>query len=155
MLAIGRGLMAEPKLLILDEPSLGLSPLLVEELFRLIATIAQQGLAVMLVEQNVVQSLELAGRAYVLVNGLVALSGAAKRPRARSRTRKILSGDVRMATLSHGVVPASVLVTGKTPRWLKEWGRFAARLSLADVSPRRLPGAAGHAGLSRCHSRRA
>jgi branched-chain amino acid transport system ATP-binding protein len=77
MLAIGRGLMAEPKLLILDEPSLGLSPLLVEELFRLIASIAQQGLAVMLVEQNVVQSLELAGRAYVLVNGLVALSGPA------------------------------------------------------------------------------
>ncbi|MCZ8261568.1 MAG: ABC transporter ATP-binding protein [Beijerinckiaceae bacterium] len=77
MLAIGRGLMAEPKLLILDEPSLGLSPLLVEELFRLIASIAAQGLAVMLVEQNVVQSLELAARAYVLANGAVALSGEA------------------------------------------------------------------------------
>ncbi len=77
MLAIGRGLMAEPKLLILDEPSLGLSPLLVEELFRLIASIASQGLAVMLVEQNVVQSLELAARAYVLANGAVALSGEA------------------------------------------------------------------------------
>ncbi len=77
MLAIGRGLMAEPKLLILDEPSLGLSPLLVEELFQLIATIAAQGLAVMLVEQNVVQSLELAARAYVLANGAVALSGDA------------------------------------------------------------------------------
>jgi branched-chain amino acid transport system ATP-binding protein len=77
MLAIGRGLMAEPKLLILDEPSLGLSPLLVEELFQLIASIAAQGLAVMLVEQNVVQSLELAARAYVLANGAVALSGEA------------------------------------------------------------------------------
>ncbi|MCZ8183581.1 MAG: ABC transporter ATP-binding protein [Beijerinckiaceae bacterium] len=77
MLAIGRGLMAEPKLLILDEPSLGLSPLLVEELFALIASIAAQGLAVMLVEQNVVQSLELAARAYVLANGTVALSGEA------------------------------------------------------------------------------
>ncbi|MCZ8186002.1 MAG: ABC transporter ATP-binding protein [Beijerinckiaceae bacterium] len=77
MLAIGRGLMAEPKLLILDEPSLGLSPLLVEELFALIANIAAQGLAVMLVEQNVVQSLELAARAYVLANGEVALSGEA------------------------------------------------------------------------------
>ena len=77
MLAIGRGLMAEPKLLILDEPSLGLSPLLVEELFALIARIAAEGLAVMLVEQNVVQSLELAKRAYVLANGAVVLSGPA------------------------------------------------------------------------------
>jgi branched-chain amino acid transport system ATP-binding protein len=77
MLAIGRGMMGEPRLLVLDEPSLGLSPLLVEELFRLIASIAAQGLAVMLVEQNVVQSLELAARAYVLANGAVALSGEA------------------------------------------------------------------------------
>ena len=77
MLAIGRGLMAEPKLLILDEPSLGLSPLLVEELFVLIARIAAEGLAVMLVEQNVVQSLELAAEASVLANGTVVLSGPA------------------------------------------------------------------------------
>ena len=63
MLAIGRGLMGEPRLLILDEPSLGLSPLLVEEMFTLIAAIAAEGLAVMLVEQNVVQSLELTARA--------------------------------------------------------------------------------------------
>jgi branched-chain amino acid transport system ATP-binding protein len=78
MLAIGRGLMAEPKLIILDEPSLGLSPLLVEELFTLIARIAADGLAVMLVEQNVVQSLDLASRAYVLENGAVAMAGAAQ-----------------------------------------------------------------------------
>jgi branched-chain amino acid transport system ATP-binding protein len=77
MLAIGRGLMAEPRLIILDEPSLGLSPLLVEELFALIARIAGEGLAVMLVEQNVVQSLELASRGYVLENGSVVLSGPA------------------------------------------------------------------------------
>ncbi|RTL70219.1 MAG: ABC transporter ATP-binding protein [Hyphomicrobiales bacterium] len=77
MLAIGRGLMGEPLLLILDEPSLGLSPLLVEEMFGLIAEIAKSGLAVMLVEQNVVQSLEVAARAYVLDNGTVALHGAA------------------------------------------------------------------------------
>jgi branched-chain amino acid transport system ATP-binding protein len=77
MLAIGRGLMAEPRLLILDEPSLGLSPLLVEELFALIGRIAAEGLAVMLVEQNVVQSLELAAQAYVLENGTVAMSGNA------------------------------------------------------------------------------
>jgi branched-chain amino acid transport system ATP-binding protein len=75
MLAIGRGLMGEPKLLILDEPSLGLSPLLVEEMFTLIARIASEGLAVLLVEQNVVQSLELAARAYVMENGRIVVSG--------------------------------------------------------------------------------
>ncbi len=77
MLAIGRGLMGEPKLIILDEPSLGLSPLLVEEMFALIDRIAAEGLAVMLVEQNVVQSLERAARAYVIENGMVVMSGHA------------------------------------------------------------------------------
>jgi branched-chain amino acid transport system ATP-binding protein len=77
MLAIGRGLMAEPRLLILDEPSLGLSPLLVEELFALIKTINAEGIAVLLVEQNVVQSLEVAQRAYILDNGLFVLQGSA------------------------------------------------------------------------------
>lgn len=77
MLAIGRGLMGEPKLLILDEPSLGLSPLLVEEMFVLIARLAASGLAIMLVEQNVVQSLELAARAYIMENGMITLSGPA------------------------------------------------------------------------------
>ncbi len=75
MLAIGRGLMAEPRLLILDEPSLGLSPLLVEELFALIARIHADGVAVLLVEQNVVQSLEIAGRAYILAEGQCVMSG--------------------------------------------------------------------------------
>jgi branched-chain amino acid transport system ATP-binding protein len=77
MLAIGRGLMAEPKLLILDEPSLGLSPLLVEELFTLIKRINADGIALLLVEQNVVQSLEVAKRAYILDNGLFVLQGSA------------------------------------------------------------------------------
>jgi branched-chain amino acid transport system ATP-binding protein len=77
MLAIGRGLMAEPRLLILDEPSLGLSPLLVEEMFALIGRLNAEGLAILLVEQNVVQSLALAHRAYVLENGRIALQGKA------------------------------------------------------------------------------
>jgi branched-chain amino acid transport system ATP-binding protein len=77
MLAIGRGLMAEPTLLILDEPSLGLSPLLVEELFTLIKAINAEGIALLLVEQNVVQSLELAHRAYILDNGIFVLQGSA------------------------------------------------------------------------------
>ncbi|WP_119291480.1 ABC transporter ATP-binding protein [Azohydromonas sediminis] len=76
MLAIGRGLMAEPRLLILDEPSLGLSPLLVEEMFALIRRLHEEGLAVLLVEQNVGQSLEIADRAYVLENGAVRFAGA-------------------------------------------------------------------------------
>ena len=77
MLAIGRGLMAEPKLIILDEPSLGLSPLLVEELFALIARIRSDGVAVLVVEQNVVQSLEIADRAYILSEGTFVMSGPA------------------------------------------------------------------------------
>lgn len=78
MLAIGRGLMAEPKLLILDEPSLGLSPLLVEEMFTLIRRLHAGGLTIMLVEQNVAQSLEVADQAHVLENGVITLSGAAR-----------------------------------------------------------------------------
>ena len=76
MLAIARGLMAEPKLLILDEPSLGLSPLLVEELFALIKSINAEGIALLLVEQNVMQSLEVAQRAYILDNGMFVLEGS-------------------------------------------------------------------------------
>jgi len=77
MLAIGRGLMGEPELLMLDEPSLGLSPLLVEELFRLIKSINAQGIALLLIEQNVVQSLDVAQRAYILDNGRFVLEGPA------------------------------------------------------------------------------
>lgn len=75
MLAIARGLMANPRLLILDEPSLGLSPLLVEELFTLIRSLRDGGLAVLLVEQNVGQSLEVVDRAYVMENGAIRFSG--------------------------------------------------------------------------------
>jgi branched-chain amino acid transport system ATP-binding protein len=75
MLAIGRGLMAEPRMLILDEPSLGLSPLLVDELFELIERLHRDGLSVLLVEQNVAQSLAVADRAYVLENGALRFHG--------------------------------------------------------------------------------
>jgi len=75
MLAIGRGIMGEPRLLVLDEPSLGLSPLLVEEMFALIKRLNDEGLAILLVEQNVGQSLEIARRAYVLENGAIVFSG--------------------------------------------------------------------------------
>ncbi|HTZ76670.1 MAG TPA: ABC transporter ATP-binding protein [Stellaceae bacterium] len=92
MLAIGRGLMAEPRLLILDEPSLGLSPLLVEEMFRLIARIREDGIAVLLVEQNVVQSLAIADRAYVLEHGRFALAGPAATLMADPRLRQTYLG---------------------------------------------------------------
>jgi branched-chain amino acid transport system ATP-binding protein len=77
MLAIGRGLMSEPRLLILDEPSLGLSPMLVEEVFSLIRDINREGPAIVLVEQNVIQSLAIAHRAYVMENGVFTMSGTA------------------------------------------------------------------------------
>ncbi len=77
MVAIGRGLMSRPKLLILDEPSLGLSPLLTDELFALIRRLHADGLSILLVEQNVLQSLGVASRAYVMEHGRVALSGDA------------------------------------------------------------------------------
>jgi len=77
MLAIGRGLMSEPRLLVLDEPSLGLSPLLVEDMFGLLRRINGDGLAILLVEQNVVLSLAIAHRAYVLEGGMIALAGNA------------------------------------------------------------------------------
>ena len=75
MLAIGRGMMADPELLILDEPSIGLSPLLVEEMFALIKRLNEGGLTILLVEQNVLQSLEIASRAFVMENGEIKLSG--------------------------------------------------------------------------------
>lgn len=75
MLAIGRGLMSRPKLLMLDEPSLGLAPLLVLEVFRAIQEINQHAVDILLVEQNVHQSLRVSHRAYVLENGSVALEG--------------------------------------------------------------------------------
>jgi branched-chain amino acid transport system ATP-binding protein len=77
MLAIGRGLMAKPLLLMLDEPSLGLAPLLVEELFDCIRRIHAHDVTILLVEQNVHQSLEIADRAYVLENGRTVRSGTA------------------------------------------------------------------------------
>lgn len=77
MLAIGRGLMAEPVLLIMDEPSLGLSPLLVEEMFALVVKMNGQGQSILLMEQNAVQTLAIAHRGYIFENGAVAMQGAA------------------------------------------------------------------------------
>lgn len=76
MLAIGRGLMALPKLLLLDEPSLGLAPIIVAEIFQIVTEVNQEGTTVLLVEQNVQQSLNLANHGFVLENGTVTLTGS-------------------------------------------------------------------------------
>jgi branched-chain amino acid transport system ATP-binding protein len=75
MLAIGRALMSHPKLLLLDEPSLGLAPLLVERIFEVIRTLKQQGKTILLVEQNVHQALAAADRVYVMETGQISLEG--------------------------------------------------------------------------------
>jgi branched-chain amino acid transport system ATP-binding protein len=77
MVAIGRGLMSLPRLLILDEPSLGLAPMLVAEVFQVIQKINQEGVAILLVEQNAHQSLKISHRAYLLENGSIAMEGRA------------------------------------------------------------------------------
>jgi branched-chain amino acid transport system ATP-binding protein len=78
MLAMGRALMAQPKLLLLDEPSMGLSPLMVDKIFEVIQGVAALGMTVLLVEQNARRALQIADRAYVMESGLITLSGAAK-----------------------------------------------------------------------------
>jgi branched-chain amino acid transport system ATP-binding protein len=78
MCAIGRGLMSRPKLIMFDEPSLGLAPVLVQEIFRMIQKINQEGVTVLLVEQNVKHTLSICDRAYVLENGRIALEGLGK-----------------------------------------------------------------------------
>lgn len=77
MLAIGRGLMSLPKMMMLDEPSLGLAPILVKEVFRVIEQVRSEGMTVLIVEQNVKQTLSIADRAYVLENGKIVMSGKA------------------------------------------------------------------------------
>ena len=77
MLAIGRGLMAGPKILMLDEPSLGLAPIVVEMIFNVLQEVNRQGVTILLVEQNVKESLDISTRGYVLENGRVSLEGAA------------------------------------------------------------------------------
>jgi branched-chain amino acid transport system ATP-binding protein len=92
MVAIGRGLMAGPKLLMLDEPSLGLAPFLVEEVFRVITEINRLGVTVLLVEQNTQHALTLAHKGYVMELGKIALSGSGSELLANSNVRKAYLG---------------------------------------------------------------
>ena len=93
MLAIGRALMSEPRVLLLDEPSLGLAPILVQQVFQKIKDINAQGTTVLLVEQNALQALSIAHRAYVLQTGRVVLTGPAQEVKANESVRKAYLGE--------------------------------------------------------------
>jgi branched-chain amino acid transport system ATP-binding protein len=93
MCAIGRALMARPKLLLLDEPSMGLAPIFVEKIFEIVIEINQQGTPVLLVEQNALMALDIASRGYVLETGRVALEGPAKELRVNEQVRKTYLGE--------------------------------------------------------------
>jgi branched-chain amino acid transport system ATP-binding protein len=95
MLAIGRALMARPELLMLDEPSLGLSPLFVKTIFELISTLNQQKVTILLVEQNIHQALKIAHQAYVLKTGRVAMSGRGDELLADPEVQKAYLGEHR------------------------------------------------------------
>jgi branched-chain amino acid transport system ATP-binding protein len=92
MLALGRGLMSLPRLLMLDEPSLGLAPILVQEVMQQVATIRGEGVTVLIVEQNVHQTLKLADRGYVLENGRLTLQGTAAELAASDEVRRAYLG---------------------------------------------------------------
>ena len=93
MLAIARALMSHPRLLLLDEPSLGLSPILVQQIFSIIREINGQGTTILLVEQNALQALSIANRGYVLQNGVVVLHGPAKDVMQNETVRKAYLGE--------------------------------------------------------------
>jgi branched-chain amino acid transport system ATP-binding protein len=93
MLAMARALMAEPKLLLLDEPSMGLAPLMVEKIFEIVADIARQGVTILLVEQNARLALEFASRGYVMESGTIALAGEAKALLGDARVREAYLGE--------------------------------------------------------------
>ena len=92
MLAIGRGLMAKPRLLLLDEPSMGLAPILVEQIFEAIRGLKRDGMTILLVEQNAYAALAIADQAYVLETGRVSMSGPAAEIRADQRVREAYLG---------------------------------------------------------------
>jgi branched-chain amino acid transport system ATP-binding protein len=92
MVAMGRGLMSRPRLCIIDEPSSGLAPIVMDEIFHIIQELRDQGIAIFLIEQNVQQTLEIADRAYVLENGRVILEGESKQLLEEELIRKAYLG---------------------------------------------------------------
>ena len=92
MVAIGRGLMSKPALCIIDEPSSGLAPIVVDEIFRIIKGLRDRGIAILLIEQDVQQTLEIADRAYVMENGRIVIAGESKKLLKEELIRKAYLG---------------------------------------------------------------
>jgi branched-chain amino acid transport system ATP-binding protein len=93
MCAMGRALMARPKLLLLDEPSMGLAPIFVERIFEIVREINSQGTPILLVEQNALMALDAANRGYVMETGVIALEGDAKDLRNNEKVRQTYLGE--------------------------------------------------------------
>ena len=134
MLAIARGLMADPKLLLLDEPSLGLSPLLVKSIFEIITEIRKLGVTIMLVEQNVFQSLRIANRGYVLETGRVVLKDKGEALLNNEHVKKAYLGynrfKDRIPSLNNKsrcirgigwILPAILVTNGRCAMYVSDW----------------------------------
>ena len=93
MLAMGRALMSRPKVLLMDEPSMGLSPIMVDKIFEVVRDVYQQGVTILLVEQNAARALEIADRGYVMESGLIAMSGDAKQMLNDPKVRAAYLGE--------------------------------------------------------------
>ena len=107
MLALGRALMAKPQLLMLDEPSLGLAPLIIREIFRIIASLRETGVSILLVEQNARAALETADFGYVMETGEIVHSGAAADPDRRPALDRDLSGRPRPSLIAFPQAPSA------------------------------------------------
>jgi len=93
MLAMGRGLMSRPKVLLMDEPSMGLSPIMVDKIFEVVREVSAQGVTVLLVEQNASRALQIADRAYVMESGLITMQGDAKQMLSDPKVRAAYLGE--------------------------------------------------------------
>ena len=137
MLAIGRCLMGAPELIMFDEPSLGLAPLVVQEVLHTIRLLNQRGLTILLVEQNVAVSLRISNRAYVLENGRIVMSGAGEllhdEPRAAGLSRPLNRSSAMRTVIiiAIGFVALAVCIFG--PRLLggPQWSATGAKLFIA------------------------
>ena len=153
MLAIGRALMAEPKLLLLDEPSMGLAPVLVERIYETIAEINRQGTTILLVEQNANFALEVSTRGYVLETGKVALTdesdGAARQPRGPEGVPGRMT-DRHRPTRRQGALPAVRLAALGciAASWLSARKGYGEKVGLATRAAPRRGGDRGLAGLA-------
>jgi ABC-type sugar transport system ATPase subunit len=147
MLAIGRALMSNPRILMLDEPSLGLSPLLCRELFRALRHIGETGVGILLVEQNARQSLAIADRAYLLETGRIVGAGrAAAMLHDPAVQRAYLGGAARLVDAMSAAASAPPAAAMPRPRSTADLAARAAEIARAHVAARRDGQVNGHAG---------